>query len=66
MKLAEQIKKKNKTFYQQVAENNDVSVDFVGKIAHGQRVPTRGKGLEVKRRKTTCSVETTPLQKTLP
>ena len=48
MKIAEKIKEKNKTAYQQVAENIGVSVDFVGKIARGERIPIRGKGLIVR------------------
>jgi uncharacterized protein YdbL (DUF1318 family) len=49
MNIAEKIKEKNKTHYQIIAENNGVSVDFVGKIARGERLPKRGKGLEVKK-----------------
>ena len=48
MKLSEKLREKNRTIYQQVAENHNTSVDFVGKIARGERKATRGKGLLVK------------------
>jgi len=49
MNIAEKIKEKNKTHYQVVAATHGVSVDFVGKIARGERTPKRGKGLDVKK-----------------
>lgn len=47
MNLAAQVKEKNKTVYQQIAEDHGVSVDYVGKIARSQRVPKKKKGLDV-------------------
>lgn len=49
MELKQIIKEKNKTVYQQIAEKHSVSVQLVGKIARGERMPQRGKGLEVKK-----------------
>ena len=47
MKLSQQIRKKRKTTYQQVAENHGVSVDYVTKIANGRRNPTKKLGLQI-------------------
>ena len=47
MNIANRIKEKNKTIYQIIAEKQGVTVDFVGRIARGEREPKRGKGLKV-------------------
>ena len=47
MKLSEQIKKKHKTPYQQIAEEMGVSSTYVMMVANGHRLPTKKKGLEV-------------------
>jgi hypothetical protein len=49
MRLSEKLKEKNKTVYQQVAEKYGVSVDYVGKVARSERLPTKKKGLEIKK-----------------
>jgi hypothetical protein len=49
MEQKEKAKKKFKTVYQMVAEKHGVTARFVGIIARGERVPKRGKGLEVKK-----------------
>lgn len=48
MSLNQIIIKKNKTVYQQVADEFGVTVDYVGKIARSQRTPKRQKGLQIK------------------
>jgi hypothetical protein len=51
MKLSERIKKiKPPTIYRQVAVEFGTSVDYVGKIATGQRMPSKKKGLAIKQR----------------
>ncbi len=50
MNYALQIRRKNKTVYQQIADELGVSVDYVGKVARSERIPTKKKGLEVKKR----------------
>lgn len=47
--LAKQLRKsgKNKTLYQRVAEKFNTTELYVGQIARGERVPVRGKGLQV-------------------
>ncbi len=49
MRLSEEIKKLPGTIYQQVAGRYGVTVEFVGKIARGERKAIRGKGLEIKK-----------------
>lgn len=48
MKLSEKLKKKSKTLYEQVAEKTGTTPLYVGMIARGERLPKRGKGLQVK------------------
>lgn len=48
MNIAEEIKKKHKPVYVQVAEKFGVTPRFVGQIARGERKGLRGKGLLVK------------------
>lgn len=43
-------KLKIETPYQIIAKEFEVSAKFVGMIARGERVPTRGKGLQIKQR----------------
>lgn len=50
MRLSEKLKQKTKTPYEMVAEEFDTSVIYVGQIARGERIPKRGKGLQVKQR----------------
>ncbi len=38
---------KTTSLYQKLAQKYSVSVDYVGMIARGQRVPKRGKGLQI-------------------
>lgn len=47
--LAERIKEKKRTPYQQIAEKYNTSEVYVGQIATGRRTPIRGKGLEIKK-----------------
>ena len=47
MKLSQQILKKRKTPYQEVAEKYNVSIDYVTKIANGKRNPTKKVGLDI-------------------
>jgi transcriptional regulator with XRE-family HTH domain len=49
MTLAANLTKKNKTVYQQVAEQYGVTARYVGKIARSERTPTKKIGLEVKK-----------------
>jgi len=51
MKLSEKVKKiKPPTIYRQVAIEVGASVDYVGKIARGERMPSKKVGLAVKQR----------------
>lgn len=50
MRLNERLKAKGTTIYQRVAEKVGVSPKYVGIIAREERVPKRGKGLEVRLR----------------
>ena len=50
MKLSEKVKKKNKTAYEQVAEEFGTTALYVGQIARNERNPIRGKGLLIKNR----------------
>ncbi|MDE5525661.1 XRE family transcriptional regulator [Elizabethkingia meningoseptica] len=45
--LANKIRKTIKTPYQIIGEQKGVSAKYVGIIARGERIPVRGKGLEV-------------------
>ena len=47
MKLSEKLKQKKQTPYEIVAAEFKTTVLYVGQIARGERVPKRGKGLEV-------------------
>lgn len=47
MRFSTILQKKEQTIYQRIAKKYDVSVDYVGKIARGDRVPGRGKGREI-------------------
>lgn len=46
--LAKKIKKNTETVYQQIAKKYKTDADYVGKIARGDRIPVRGKGLLIK------------------
>lgn len=48
--IAEKIRKKSETLYQQVARELETTELYVGQIAREERVPTRGKGLKIKNR----------------
>jgi hypothetical protein len=48
MKLSENLTKKEKTLYQRIAEKYEVSSDYVGFIARGERRGIRGKGLIIR------------------
>ena len=51
MKLSEELKKKKPlTIYRQVAREFEVCEDYVGRIARGQRMPSKKKGLAIKQR----------------
>jgi transcriptional regulator with XRE-family HTH domain len=52
MTLASALKEKNKTVYQQVAEEFGVTPRYVGKIARSEREPQRlsAKGTEIKKK----------------
>ncbi len=51
MRLSEKLKKKKPlTIYRQVAIEVGTSVDYVGKIARGERKPSKKVGLAVKQR----------------
>ena len=51
MKLSEKVKKiKPPTIYRQVAIEFGTSVDYVGKIARGERMPSKKVGLAIKQR----------------
>lgn len=50
MKLSEKLKEKNKTVYTQVAEEFHTTTLYVGQIARNERIPQRGKGLQIKQR----------------
>jgi hypothetical protein len=45
--LAKKIKEKRQTDYQRIAKQHNTDADYVGKIARGERVPVRGKGLMI-------------------
>jgi len=60
MSYAAKIKEKNKTVYQQIAEELGTSVDYVGKIARSERTPSKKKGMEVKKRLEELVNEETP------
>lgn len=47
--LAKKLRHKRETPYQRVARELDSSEIYVGQIARGQRNPTRGKGLKIKK-----------------
>ena len=46
--VAEKIKKISETPYQKDARELGTTVLYVGQIARGERIPTRGKGLLIK------------------
>jgi hypothetical protein len=48
--VAEKLRKLSETPYQKVAREFDTTALYVGQIARGERVPTRGKGLKIKER----------------
>lgn len=48
-KISEKLKKIQKTPYQEVAEKFSTTELYVGQIARGERKPTRGKGLKIKK-----------------
>lgn len=48
--IAEKLKKKSETTYQKVAREFDTTELYVGQIAREERIPKRGKGLEIKAR----------------
>jgi predicted transcriptional regulator len=51
MKLSDQLKKRKPlTIYQTVANEFGVCEDYVGRIARGQRLPNKKKGLAIKQR----------------
>ncbi|AZA90949.1 Uncharacterised protein [Chryseobacterium nakagawai] len=45
--LAQKIKNKSVTVYQTIAKKHNTDAEYVGKIARGERIPTRGKGLKI-------------------
>jgi transcriptional regulator with XRE-family HTH domain len=46
MKLSERVKNQNMTIYSRIACKHGVSRGYVGKIARGERIPLRGRGLK--------------------
>ena len=46
--IAEKIKEQRQTPYQEIAEKFNTNVNYIGAIARGERIPTRGKGLKIK------------------
>ena len=48
--IAEKLKKKSETTYQKVAREFDTTSRYVAQIAREERIPQRGKGLEIKER----------------
>lgn len=48
MTLAAKLTKKNKTIYQQIAEEFGVTPRYVGKIARSEREPSRMSGIGIK------------------
>jgi transcriptional regulator with XRE-family HTH domain len=47
MRFSTILQKKEQTIYQQIAKKFNVSSDYVGKIARGERAPQRGIGKDV-------------------
>ncbi len=45
--LAKKLKEKSATVYQRIAKKYETDADYVGKIARGERVPVRGKGIDI-------------------
>ncbi|CAA0144820.1 XRE family transcriptional regulator [Tenacibaculum maritimum] len=45
--IAEKIQALPQTHYQKIAKKFNTSTDYVGQIARGKRIPTRGKGLQI-------------------
>ena len=48
--IAEKLKKKTETTYQKVAREFDTTSRYVAQIAREERLPKRGKGLEIQSR----------------
>lgn len=48
--LVEKLRKKTETPYQMVAREFKTTELYVGQIARGERIPKRGKGVQIKNR----------------
>lgn len=60
MRIAEKLKEKRKTLYQEVGEKFGVSARYVGQIARAERIPRRntGKAMKVLRElEKMCSID---------
>ncbi|AZB17608.1 XRE family transcriptional regulator [Chryseobacterium indologenes] len=45
--LAKKIRQRSETPYQAIAKKHNTNAEYVGKIARAERIPIRGKGLQI-------------------